>query len=592
VTATPPPPHPIRRVQRGYYIAAGVLVAVGAVVGLAGARVGGGGLAGVALLLGLLGYRMGCDAGAVQIVNLALERLTRGQVDETEALLARIPAAQLKGGVARAVALQRAKIALGRGDPAEAVAQATRAVEPRPVLLGADFQRLQVTAALGIRALAYASLGRSEEAIRDAERAEAADNTSPPTLGYASLARAVLLARTGDTEALARHLQSGGASLLEWLPSSRERALLRALRAMARARRGSVYREPARPDEASEEARVAAWIAKLAPGAAAFVQKQPHAASAAALPPPRVDPAGARAVEDARRTAQLPARSGSRTAVLWVLLVVMLVVMFSVVGSSSAPAHGAHAASGPPLALIANVIAIFLLLYVALVAGIGALQLWRTRSRTVSLARASVEAARGHEAEAQAKLERIAAGSVVSSAGAALLAIAGLAERRADWPAVVAGCDRGIARSTQNQGMRAVSSDLLLPELVALRGLALAALGRQPEADAELATLARDFPTFGLAPRAAFRVALVSAVRAGDVARAADVARGRTLDLALTIRDDTLADLVLAAVDGASDDERARIEAELGDDGALRAWIDAVAPGLRGRVASAPQRES
>lgn len=69
-----------------------------------------------------------------------------------------------------------------------------------------------------------------------------------------------------------------------------------------------------------------------------------------------------------------------------------------------------------------------------------------------------------------------------------------------------------------------------------------------------------------------------------DAARA--VARARTPELPITLRDETLADLVLAtAPHGASREEQERVDTEIREDLTIRTWIDAVAPDLRGELA-------
>jgi hypothetical protein len=142
----------------------------------------------------------------------------------------------------------------------------------------------------------------------------------------------------------------------------------------------------------------------------------------------------------------------------------------------------------------------------------------------------------------------------------------------------------GFELSLAHPTVRAMQSDFALPETVATRALALAIIGRVPESDAERARLAADYPSYPYAARAHFRVGLVVAIRAGDLEAAARIARTRTPDLPLFLRDDVLADVVLAVVEGADPEERERIAAELRDDAQVRTWVDAVAPGLCDRM--------
>jgi hypothetical protein len=76
-------------------------------------------------------------------------------------------------------------------------------------------------------------------------------------------------------------------------------------------------------------------------------------------------------------------------------------------------------------------------------------------------------------------------------------------------------------------------------------------------------------------------VRLVRATRAGDRDAACAAARSRTGDLPLPYRDDVLADLAHASRGEATEDDLARLDAELRDDAELRAWLDAALPGLR-----------
>jgi hypothetical protein len=135
--------------------------------------------------------------------------------------------------------------------------------------------------------------------------------------------------------------------------------------------------------------------------------------------------------------------------------------------------------------------------------------------------------------------------------------------------------------------LRAANSDILYPELIATRAYALAATARPAEAQAEMSLVAKECPAYVFQGRAQFRVALLAAVAAGDLGRARELAGSRTQELPLSLRDEMLVDLAVAATTTLSKDERARIDGELADDGELRAWIDIAAPGLRDRARAA-----
>src|SRR5262249_12273791 len=67
--------------------------------------------------------------------------------------------------------------------------------------------------------------------------------------------------------------------------------------------------------------------------------------------------------------------------------------------------------------------------------------------------------------------------------------------------------------------------------------------------------------------------------RSGDFAATAAIAHERPFELPIPRREELVADLALAATSHVSEDERERLESDLADP-ALRAWVDAVAPGL------------
>jgi hypothetical protein len=221
---------------------------------------------------------------------------------------------------------------------------------------------------------------------------------------------------------------------------------------------------------------------------------------------------------------------------------------------------------------------------IVLVVGALWLQLWLTRREIARFARAELAVARGDVERATAELTALSKSSRQALAAQAHLLLARLGERDARWPDVITRCDTGLATATRNAMIRVQLVDLTIPELTELRALALAAMDRRAESDAELAILGRDYPTYPFQSRALVRAQLVGAMRARDLAAAADIARSRTIDLPLSVRDDTLADLALVLAGGASNDEIERVDSELRDDPKVRAWIDAIAPDARARL--------
>jgi hypothetical protein len=345
---------------------------------------------------------------------------------------------------------------------------------------------------------------------------------------------------------------------------------------MARRRPESAYRELGVRDEASRKGRIDAWMETLAPGALAFAQDtRLHASESPRMPMDAPSPDALAEVARSRTVAKktAPSRFTPRFAAALVALSLVLVLISVWVPASARPE------SADFLAYLV-VWPVFLggMILAAVV-----FQVWRAQTLTRRLHRAKLEAARGNVEPAEADLRALSRGMLDSVASQAFLALAQLAEQRADWASVVASCDQGIARASRQRAVRDASSDLLIPELVSLRAMALAALGKAAESRAELAVLTVQFPTFPHTARGVFRARLVQAVTLGDLDAAAEVALGRSLELPLSIRDDMLADLVLATTRGASDQELERIDGEFRDDARLLAWIDRTAPALRRR---------
>jgi hypothetical protein len=83
--------------------------------------------------------------------------------------------------------------------------------------------------------------------------------------------------------------------------------------------------------------------------------------------------------------------------------------------------------------------------------------------------------------------------------------------------------------------MHAAAADILLPSLMTESAVAMAARGLE-DADAELAILCRDFPTYPRLASAQLRRRLVQAVRGGDRDTACAVARARTVHVATVSR--------------------------------------------------------
>jgi len=538
-------------------------------------------------------YRLPQQGRATRLHNAALQSLLTGKDDEAVALLDDISPRELRrGGLGVSVHTQRAMIAMHSGDAAKALALTTAglALPWSRVPWFRMHEELHRTKARALEAICHASLGHEREAESDAAVAESSIAATPDVLARASLARSIVLARQNDRRALAAHLQQTAGLMLQSL-SPRERSLVRAFRRMARAQVRNVYREPARRDERLDGG-FASWVGKLAPEAEAFAREAPLpvAVGEARDPSDAGPPSAVSNVRRAHDNAGKPMRR--RMLALWVILVATFFGIWNALSPSSikryhvpAPSHEAPPDQGLPFT---TYLAIFVVAVVAWVV----LRVRTQRRQVRRLAQAELSIARGDVAGARDVLTALTRSMAHSVAAAAHLGLARLAERRARWNDALAECDAGIKKLLQSSAAKAMQADLLLPELMAARAFTLAAIGRYGEANAEMTVIASDYPAYVGMGAAEFRTGLLVAVREGDLPGARRVAMTRTPSLTLTLRDDMLADVVLAASTDMTADERERIDAELSDDAELRAWIDAVAPDLRrgARVQVAPAK--
>jgi hypothetical protein len=510
----------------------------------------------------------------VQLANSALGAIADGRSADARALLDRIEARWHPSQVARIVELHRGSLAFHDGDLATARARLDAAVA-RPIgWLGRTMQAGHHATARALRALVAAASG--DEATAEADvRAIRDDELAPgDALGRAELAHAIVLERRGANAELVAHLLATPASLFDEL-STRERALLRAVRRESRTRASGAYRAPVSEEQRGPaESALGDWLAQIAPAAAGHADAHLPDGSLRAPAAARVEENVVAALAAERR----PRTTGSVKTLryglgAWVLLIVLFVAVWSFYsGEPVAPPRPAPPEPatnfwvwlGPGfLALMA----------VVLLATRGARQAVR------ALARANQLALRGESEAARALLEPITKGRLVMLAAQAQLSLAKLAEREGDLPAARAHCDAGLARLSGGGG-NVGAADVLLPELLAERAFVLAAQGSVEEAETELAALRRAFAAFPYASRAEFRVRLVARARAGALDEAAAIAHGRSPGIAIPGRDELLADAVIAATEpgeaGAAG--RARLREELRASGEAERWMLAVAP--------------
>ena len=531
-------------------------------------------LAGGMIGLGLFVRQSG---PAAQAVNVALNLALSGHLAEADELFTQAGARFSIGYIRRVIAVNRAWIALRRGDLEASVTFATEAVT-RPVQwLSRSVDQGNVAEARALRAIALASLGDDARAEEDITASLQSPFASPTALARAELARALLLERGGDRAALGAHLAKHRRLLLEYT-HPRERAIVRAYQRMLGAQAHSIYRHGASRDPAPrDEPALADWVGKIAPGAAAFVRADaPRGSEPLDRAPEPATPVSPAVAASAKARFQAPSRARQRVIVLavWALLIVTLLAIWQLLAPTPRP-RGHIPAPAPGTDDPSLLVALVPWLLPAIFVGVLVFFVKRRRPLDLQLRAAQAALARGDEATALASFTALTK-SPPGVAGPALLALATEKERTGSLQAAEALCDRGIAASLP---IAAAASDFLLPGLFAEHAVILAAQGKRAEAAAELALIEERYPAYALLDATRFRISLVDKARHGDFAGAARIA-DRSAELPLSVRDELLADLV-RVVDGAregSAGEVDRLRKELRTDLVSRTWIEKVAP--------------
>lgn len=577
------PPHPaVRQSLKLILLGTGMLVGGVALLPNPGGWISGSTM--IAMASGLIGLGLFVrqSGPAAQACNHALNLALAGKITEADERFAEADAQFSLGYVRRAIAVNRAWIALRRGDLDRAVELAGSAIT-RPVQwLSRIHDRSNINEARGIRAVALASLGDDVGAEKDIAAILASPLASPFALARAELSRALLLERAGDRGALGAHLAKNRRLLLEHT-HPRERAIVRAYQRMLEAPASSVYRHGAARDPAPrDEPALSDWVAKLAPGAASFVRAESTRVDAPGdrdrEPPIDVAP-GVTALAKARFDAPSGAKKGLRVFALWALLIVMFLAIWQFLSPERQPHERVPVPVTPPVSgdsgeLLAT---LFPGVIMVLVCGLVFFMIRRSRPQDEQLRAAHAKLARGDEASALAIFTKLSSG-LPAMAGQALLALATEMERTGDLRSAETLCDRGISRALE---VATVASDYLLPGLFAEHAVIFAAQGKRAEAAAELALIEERYPAYALLDTVRFRIALVDRARHGEFAAAARIAE-RSADLPLTVRDELLADLVrvVAGADEAASagGEVDRLRKELRGDSVSRAWIEKVAP--------------
>jgi hypothetical protein len=241
------PPHPAVRQSLFLFALAAMMILGGA------SQLGspGGGVMGTFLfaLSGVLiwfGRFVRQSGPAAQAVNRALNLATAGHIAEADERYAEADARFSVRYIRRVIAVNRAWIALRRGDLERAIALSGEAIS-RPVQrIARQAERINIVEARGIRAVALASLGDAVLAEQDIAAILESPVASPSALARAELSRALLLEQAGDRAALGAHLAKNRRLLLEHT-HPRERAIVRAYQRMleAQATSGSPSSPPA-----------------------------------------------------------------------------------------------------------------------------------------------------------------------------------------------------------------------------------------------------------------------------------------------------------------------------------------------------------
>jgi hypothetical protein len=574
------PKHPSTAQHRRTMALGALLASIGVALAALGAPTFAPGAVLLGALFAWLGWRANRDTHVVQLNNLAYERLSRGDLDGAAALLGRAEKTA-KGYPRRAIRLQQAVLALYRGDPESAVTAATDAGSGTASFLNGSSERRFQASALGVRALAQAAHGREADAERDADAATRAPSAGADAFGRAGLARMVLAAQKNDLNRLAALLRENGRTMQALLP--RERALVRAFRRMVAAG-GSVYRRPARRDEADGAAALRDWVSRVVPQAASFVE---HAGvgTGGEVEVEAPTAVARRAVEEqraahAKAAGPSRARRALRRVVFWAAVVVLFWALLDVLTPTPGALDG-ESAPAPGLATDLGTWGVLFSAFAVIVMGLVGWRVYDANTSSARLAQADLLVARGQPDGAAAVYRSLVAKKSPVVKAAAHLGLAAVAEEHARFEDAMREVDAGIGVIEAHKGWRALASDILLPELHGMRAFLLAVGGRIDEANAELALLSREFPTYPFATRTRHRVRLVQALVTGDSEAAVAIARQRAPELPLSMRDELLADLVLATSGTPlPEGERERLEAELREDPVLARWMRAIAPGL------------
>lgn len=539
--------------SRQWWLVAGVAALIGVSMAMLGAWPG----ALPALPLVVLAAWVARDtrraAEVVQVYNAAYQHTLAGELTHASALLDTVESLAPSRYLERAIASQRALIAAYAGDLGAVEAAAEAALEGPTRVASRLVEEQLMAATRAVRALTRALHGEEEAALVDAEAAAAYPEAGPTVLGRVLLARLVVAGRRGDQPRLQQLIEESRHGRIVEELAPRERTLYRRARRLARGEAVSID---------------AGFV--LAP---------------VSVRPPRpesADPAAIAAVYATRRKAArtFSFRKAYLGCAMWLGLIVLVLTLWQMLTprDRAAPQEPASIESlddGTPTMTFLTWGFLLFPVSVALLR----VRRTRRRERRVQLAHHAI--ALGDEATARRMLEPLRRRRPPALGAHAELLLAELDYAAARFESAAQLAARGLARLPDGQA-RALHSDVLVPSLAEVRAAALAAHGDVDGAQAELAVLLTESPSYAFRARAEHRVGLLVAVHRGDLEAARARVQSRP-ETALAWREEMLGDLLMLEVHG-TEPERARIAGELAESTALAHWIQQVAPSLAQRV--------
>lgn len=586
--AGPTPKSGFAHIRRTYL----AITAIGGVVlavSVAGLALAGGAAWGTYMAPLLLGTafvafgRWGLQIGSVlPVLTSSYNLVQAGKLAEASARLDTI-AANKSRSVRAAVHLQRAFIAVRRGDLPEATSQLDALLAMPPRWIEGANGEVQRSAAHGIRAWTRAATGNLAGAEEDIGKVRSTRAPGSAALAHASLAEALMLERAGDRAKLGALLRRDQRLLLASL-DMRERSVIRAMQRMLKAAATTVYRTQLDPKKLAgeDEPPVAEWVSRVAPELAPFLPRHRARTAAATQPLPPGFEASPEALREAQKTHdKKPASMAGRLVALWTVLIGLFLAVWQLLeAETNTPVRPrGYAAPAPsPTTVLGGFVAFTVILLAAAVVRV-VLVVRRARALTRRLVELEGSVAQGEDVEAP--LVELARAKQETIAAQAEGFLGTLADRRGDLAGALAHFDAARAK-LRTRAARSAAAGFVTPGLTANRAYTLAALGRADEAAAELAHLPPDYLFLA---RMRFVVPLVAFLARGDVDGAGRLVLATSPDLSVGARDELMRDLVHAVASPAATGagEIARLREELRDREETRRWIEKVAPTLLSR---------